>query len=158
MPSSAPAHLPPHSSPTRRSSDLKDSRIASANASAAAGLCAPSRTTVGCRCTISSRPAHDTPANASATASWSSRSSVRASKATTAADRKSTRLNSSHRTISYAVFCPRPPPSTLFPYTTLFRSEGLTYRIRQRLGGGGIVRAVEDDRGMPLHDLEPPGP
>src|SRR5947208_161204 len=39
-------------------------------------------------------------------------------------DRKSTRLNSSHQIISYAVFCltPRPPPSTLFPYTTLFRS------------------------------------
>src|SRR5437762_1516907 len=38
-----------------------------------------------------------------------------------AADRKSTRLNSSHRCISYAVFC-RAPTSTLFPYTTLFRS------------------------------------
>ncbi len=47
-----------------------------------------------------------------------------------AGDRKSTRLNSSHITISYAVFClkkiflmiRRPPRSTLFPYTTLFRS------------------------------------
>src|SRR5262245_35900768 len=40
-------------------------------------------------------------------------------------DRKSTRLNSSHLGISYAVFClpRRPPRSTLFPYTTLFRSE-----------------------------------
>src|SRR5438874_952199 len=42
-------------------------------------------------------------------------------------DRKSTRLNSSHVEISYAVFCLkkiRPPPnSPLFPYTTLFRSE-----------------------------------
>src|SRR5690349_9065728 len=38
-------------------------------------------------------------------------------------DRKSTRLNSSHVEISYAVFCPRPPRSTLFPYTTLFRSS-----------------------------------
>src|SRR2546430_2017725 len=62
------------------------------------------------------------------------------------ADRKSTRLNSSHSQISYAVFClkkkkkrksdicthysfiffflmiRRPPRSTLFPYTTLFRS------------------------------------
>ena len=47
-------------------------------------------------------------------------------------DRKSTRLNSSHITISYAVFClkkkiflmiRRPPRSTLFPYTTLFRSK-----------------------------------
>src|SRR5256885_1732476 len=55
-----------------------------------------------------------------------------------AQDRKSTRLNSSHLVISYAVFClkkntyytcfifflmiRRPPRSTLFPYTTLFRS------------------------------------
>src|SRR6266480_2252074 len=76
-------------------------------------------------------------------------------------DRKSTRLNSSHMSISYAVFClkkkneperrqvvcgldcdriaeidfvlllrffflmiRRPPRSTLFPYTTLFRSQG----------------------------------
>src|SRR5689334_9851287 len=41
-----------------------------------------------------------------------------------AEDRKSTRLNSSHSSISYAVFClfPTPPRSTLFPYTTLFRS------------------------------------
>src|SRR5688572_21896175 len=45
-----------------------------------------------------------------------------------AGDRKSTRLNSSHSQISYAVFCliPRPPRSTLFPYTTLFRSFRLT--------------------------------
>src|SRR5438874_2403854 len=44
--------------------------------------------------------------------------------APTTLDRKSTRLNSSHVEISYAVFCLiRPPPrSTLFPYTTLFRS------------------------------------
>src|SRR5690606_1995207 len=43
-----------------------------------------------------------------------------------AGDRKSTRLNSSHVKISYAVFCLiRPPPTTsLFPYTTLFRSPG----------------------------------
>src|SRR5947207_2747854 len=41
------------------------------------------------------------------------------------ADRKSTRLNSSHTVISYAVFCliRRPPRPTLFPYTTLFRSK-----------------------------------
>src|ERR1035441_10219275 len=39
-------------------------------------------------------------------------------------DRKSTRLNSSHLGISYAVFCGRTFRSTLFPYTTLFRSPG----------------------------------
>src|SRR5690606_4771970 len=40
------------------------------------------------------------------------------------ADRKSTRLNSSHVKISYAVFCfsRLPPIPPLFPYTTLFRS------------------------------------
>src|SRR5688500_4092173 len=39
-------------------------------------------------------------------------------------DRKSTRLNSSHLVISYAVFCliPPPPRPSLFTYTTLFRS------------------------------------
>src|ERR1035438_1493317 len=41
-------------------------------------------------------------------------------------DRKSTRLNSSHLGISYAVFflimIRRPPRSSLFPYTALFRS------------------------------------
>src|SRR5262245_48626768 len=39
-------------------------------------------------------------------------------------DRKSTRLNSSHLGISYAVFCRRPRRSPLVPYTTLFRSPG----------------------------------
>src|SRR5688572_28894422 len=44
--------------------------------------------------------------------------------ATVLQDRKSTRLNSSHSQISYAVFCLLPPPRpTLFPYTTLFRSR-----------------------------------
>src|SRR5437868_2354952 len=40
-------------------------------------------------------------------------------------DRKSTRLNSSHVSISYAVFCSTspPPPRRSFPYTTLFRSS-----------------------------------
>src|SRR5437762_3454963 len=44
-------------------------------------------------------------------------------------DRKSTRLNSSHRCISYAVFCliPPQPRPTLFPYTTLFRSNGTSW-------------------------------
>src|ERR1035438_7424492 len=46
-------------------------------------------------------------------------------------DRKSTRLNSSHLGISYAVFCPRPPTPTLFPYTTLFRSESAESVLRE---------------------------
>src|SRR5262245_25095373 len=52
-------------------------------------------------------------------------------------DRKSTRLNSSHLGISYAVFCLSLCTSrfTLFPYTTLFRSED-----RDGLSGGRVVR------------------
>src|SRR5207249_4163813 len=38
-------------------------------------------------------------------------------------DRKSTRLNSSHVSISYAVFCAPQHLLPLFPYTTLFRSS-----------------------------------
>src|SRR5687768_7330145 len=51
-----------------------------------------------------------------------------------ARDRKSTRLNSSHGYISYAVFCLKlrvPTNSTLFPYTTLFRS-----------GAGGLIKLM----------------
>src|SRR5699024_10393668 len=40
-----------------------------------------------------------------------------------ATDRKSTRLNSSHVSSSYAVFPARPPPQALSPYTPLFRSQ-----------------------------------
>src|SRR5690242_5725602 len=55
-------------------------------------------------------------------------------------DRKSTRLNSSHMSISYAVFCLktplRPPRPTLFPYTTLFRSaRGVRGTVRVSLHG-----------------------
>src|SRR5947209_8710112 len=50
---------------------------------------------------------------------------VKITLAIAALDRKSTRLNSSHANISYAVFCliRHPHRSTLFPYTTLFRSD-----------------------------------
>src|SRR5437764_140895 len=53
-------------------------------------------------------------------------------------DRKSTRLNSSHRCISYAVFCLTRPPSrsTLFPYTTLFRSVSPGDRAPRGRGPG----------------------
>src|SRR5436190_1827081 len=65
-------------------------------------------------------------------------------------DRKSTRLNSSHTVISYAVFCliPRPPRPTLFPYTTLFRSRPsvedartVGHAARVHLGDPGAQRA-----------------
>src|SRR5437868_3687269 len=56
-------------------------------------------------------------------------------------DRKSTRLNSSHVSISYAVFCltRRPPGSTLFPYTTLFRSFARAFE-----GGGDHGTSRQD--------------
>src|SRR5437762_1793295 len=65
-------------------------------------------------------------------------------------DRKSTRLNSSHRCISYAVFCLILPPSisTLFPYTTLFRSffDNLFATFASTLVG-----ATPMDTLMPVH-------
>src|SRR5947208_3652265 len=76
-------------------------------------------------------------------------------------DRKSTRLNSSHQIISYAVFCLIPPPSksTLFPYTTLFRSVVLQRRARadrdrrRRPAADGGARGPLDLRGphQPSH-------
>src|SRR5690242_12215205 len=78
-------------------------------------------------------------------------------------DRKSTRLNSSHMSISYAVFClmRRPPRSTLFPYTTLFRSRGVRgdagcdqRRAWERVQGGLRARAEAGPLAEPLqvHD------
>src|SRR5688500_7993899 len=57
-------------------------------------------------------------------------------------DRKSTRLNSSHLVISYAVFClPRPPPcSPSFPYTTLFRSSPIRGASSTRRARGPATR------------------
>src|SRR5437879_8080772 len=43
---------------------------------------------------------------------------------------------------------PRPPRSTLFPYTTLFRSP----KLRERLGARGAAEEVED-RAEPLRQL-----
>src|SRR5438094_7420515 len=70
-----PDHAPLHSFPTRRSSDLAPPRTRAAAPSGRAGWRAPPR-----------------PPSAPAGGARSE-------------DRKSTRLNSSHRTISYAVFC-----------------------------------------------------
>src|SRR5436309_1204580 len=80
-------------------------------------------------------------------------------------DRKSTRLNSSHVKISYAVFCLicRPPGSPLFPYTTLFRSlvaraRGEHHHARHRLrvveirrqDAQAVVECVALKRAQPL--------
>src|SRR5207253_2120794 len=72
-------------------------------------------------------------------------------------DRKSTRLNSSHVAISYAVFCShRPPPaSPLFPYTTLFRSRGSATCggwLEQSLHGKKNLRLVGQSVAVPLPD------
>src|SRR5690606_2232017 len=56
-------------------------------------------------------------------------------------DRKSTRLNSSHVKISYAVFCfpPPTPSSSLLPYPTLFRSLSWPeIKGEIRLAGAGL--------------------
>src|SRR5574344_645056 len=87
-------------------------------------------------------------------------------------DRKSTRLNSSHQIISYAVFClkkkkiffffflmiRRPPRSTLFPYTTLFRSfQGMAFPLHPCRGpenpqpGTGGERVAPPERRTELH-------
>src|SRR5438034_49234 len=87
-------------------------------------------------------------------------------------DRKSTRLNSSHTVISYAVFClPVPPPrSTLFPYTTLFRSPsdtgagrscGSGYRTRCRASrrrAGRASLAVPSSSGRTAAPSAPSSP
>src|SRR5437764_1442353 len=62
--------------------------------------------------------------------------SVRGPMILTSPDRKSTRLNSSHRCISYAVFCPHP---TLPAYPTLRPSD---LRCCQMLLGGGKLGDV----------------
>src|SRR5688572_6987134 len=63
-------------------------------------------------------------------------------------DRKSTRLNSSHSQISYAVFClktlRRPTRSTLFPYTTLFRSAKDLHILVLLGREGGFRQQVRD--------------
>src|SRR5574337_867842 len=75
-------------------------------------------------------------------------------------DRKSTRLNSSHHSISYAVFClkkkkfffffflmiRRPPRSTLFPYTTLFRSSRLVSRSQCSSPGATGISGLHSRR------------
>src|SRR5262245_48687846 len=76
-----------------------------------------------------------------------SRAAPAMSPAAPAPDRKSTRLNSSHLGISYAVFCltPCPPRPTLFPYTTLFRSRGRTPHV--------LVDLVDDGASRRRHEV-----
>src|SRR5690242_18736103 len=68
-------------------------------------------------------------------------------------DRKSTRLNSSHMSTSYAVFCRirRPGGSSAFPYTTLFRSR------RGRGPAGGALARPFGHRDHRRRELRAPG-
>src|SRR5437879_5840613 len=62
-------------------------------------------------------------------------------------DRKSTRLNSSHRCISYAVFCFLPPRRLApFPYTTLFRSPSAAHRRAERKELSVLVEHLMSER------------
>src|SRR5688500_12488004 len=122
--------------PTRRSSDLWPRRCgarAPASARRCAGGAAPARARAGSR--------REPPRRASRSRAPCPRSrretSLRRTSRGRPQDRKSTRLNSSHLVISYAVpctprlpVCPRP-----FPYPTLFRS--LATSVRSTSAGFG---------------------
>src|SRR5437764_9178386 len=84
------AHLDLHSFPTRRSSDLS---TAAAAACANSSVCSTTRAP-HCRSTSAIR-----------CVGWRGSSGRYAPPDAANQDRKSTRLNSSHRCISYAVFC-----------------------------------------------------
>src|SRR5437879_3906901 len=136
MPSSATRHGDLHSFPTRRSSDLRRSRPQARRSgrsnpgrSGCEWACTPGRRFSVKRGTSARRSTwgRGSPPPPTAGRCWCLRRRT---------DRKSTRLNSSHRCISYAVFrhAPRRPP--LFPYTTLFRSEAVA-------AAGAAQRALE---------------
>src|SRR5437868_3815411 len=126
MPSSACSaayHAAP-SFPTRRSSDLTSSACSSSGPTCTRR---PARafsreSSESSRKRLQARSIAASCASTEARAAESpSGSAVRS----TTPDRKSTRLNSSHVSISYAVFCllRRLPRCALVPYTTLFRSH-----------------------------------
>src|SRR2546430_9062656 len=97
-----PRDLP--SSPPRRSPDLAGSAAAGGGAAAAAAAAAAAQGPVGARCGL--RPSLvGTPGPSRVTARDRARASCADTAPTAARDRKSTRLNSSHSQISYAVFC-----------------------------------------------------
>src|SRR5437016_13020344 len=64
------------------------------------------------------------------------------------------RLNSPWRKLVCFLMFRRPPRSTLFPYTTLFRSgvlAGEQRRVENRRDAGGEGREVRSHRGRRLH-------
>src|SRR5207253_1944191 len=110
----------------RCSASGRTARTAAAGSSGATPSKRPARsaTTAAGWCRTASRSAPGAVATSPTETRAPSRSKPPRGSSTIDADRKSTRLNSSHVAISYAVFCltPPPPPPPLFPYTTLFRS------------------------------------
>src|SRR5206468_12221289 len=59
-----------------------------------------------------------------------------------------------HTTIHIYSITPQPPKSTLFPYTTLFRSmKNEVCQLAHQLGVGHALRALGEKRGRELHDL-----
>src|SRR5207244_12166671 len=85
----AAPHRDLHSFPTRRSSDLPKLNVTTSDTRASSGMPIPSS------CRGSANASLSTDRHCSSTCARRSRIS----------DRKSTRLNSSHQIISYAVFC-----------------------------------------------------
>src|SRR5207244_12076906 len=99
--SRCPPHLYPPSFPTRRSSDLFESYLHDAPLEPPPAPRSPSRTALSWWALLFMTPA--VPADAPA---WSPGSVLLDSHGLAVLrDRKSTRLNSSHQIISYAVFC-----------------------------------------------------
>src|SRR5690625_4663280 len=110
--------------PTRRSSDLFT--ISASSRIFCASDANSNSSTATCRYASSSSRSEPVCQFSMMSPVWVTYSILRSSALSTIQDRKSTRLNSSHVAISYAVFCLSIVLiyhlSTLFPYTTLFRS------------------------------------
>src|SRR5262245_23060218 len=134
MPSSDRDDRSPHPFPTRRSSDLRSSPTRPSS-HAAAGM--PPALAAACAAAVHSAiassaffaPSADFPASYNVCTASDIAGRVRRPR-----DRKSTRLNSSHLGISYAVIRSRRPQPTPIPYTTLFRSEELAHAPQQPRG------------------------
>src|SRR5438045_2703719 len=140
MPSSAVPSSPLHSLPTRRSSDLFAAIAAEVGAILVADIAHIAGLIVG--------GAHPSPVGQADVITTTTHKTLRGPRGAmimsraehASADRKSTRLNSSHLGISYAVFCCPLLSPPFSPYTTLFRSLR-RHRRRGRRDPGGRHRA-----------------
>src|SRR5262245_31412459 len=154
MPSSARSagsrHLPAF--PTLRSSDLACSTV-SAPASSILPLRRRRSTNTRVLGTIASASTARRPTALPPCCTRNARSSQRCQAEPAPPDRKSTRLNSSHLGISYAVFCSLRwlPSSTRFPYTTLFRS-GLQHGVRAGFLDLAVAAQAQHEHARVGHD------